>query len=315
MGSIGPKTNEREPNRTSLSSGLPTGAVLESAEGYSIPQAGTTNSDPVDIVMMDAASLGNAICSRRVSCVEVMNAYLDHIENLNPKVNAIVALQERAGLLAQARERDAQVARGESMGPLHGFPHAVKDMQPVKGIRSTSGSPILRDFVPTADSLMVERLRKVGAIIIGKTNTSEFGLGSHTYNPVYGATRNAYDQSRSAGGAVAAAPLWRLLFVCCPLQMAPTMEGACAIRLAGTTSYGRVPRDARDVWLPSMNVLGPMARNVPDLAMLLSVQAGFDPRVPLAIEEDGAIFRRRLERNFKGTRVGMGRRLRRLYAV
>jgi len=152
--------------------------------------------------------------------VEVMNAYLDHIENLNPKVNAIVALQERAGLLAQARERDAQVARGESMGPLHGFPHAVKDMQPVKGIRSTSGSPILRDFVPTADSLMVERLRKVGAIIIGKTNTSEFGLGSHTYNPVYGATRNAYDQSRSAGGSSGGAA------VALALRMLPVADGS-----------------------------------------------------------------------------------------
>jgi len=308
MGSIGPKTNEREPNRTSLSGGLPTGAVLNSAEGYSIPQAGTTNSDPVDIVMMDAASLENAICSRRVSCVEVMNAYLDHIENLNPKVNAIVALQERARLLAQARERDAQLARGESMGPLHGFPHAVKDMQPVKGIRSTSGSPILRDFVPTADSLMVERLRKAGAIIIGKTNTPEFGLGSHTYNPVYGATRNAYDQSRSAGGSSGGAA------VALALRMLPVADGSdyggSLRNPAGwnnvfgfRTSYGRVPRDARDVWLPSMSVLGPMARNVPDLAMLLSVQAGFDPRVPLAIEEDGAIFQRRLERNFKGTRV------------
>jgi hypothetical protein len=182
MVSIGAETNEREPNRSSFRSNLPTGAILDSAEGHFIPQAGSMG--PA-IVMMDAASLENTIRSRRVSCVEVMNAYLDHIENLNPKVNAIVALQDRPGLFAQARECDAQLARGESMGPLHGFPHAVKDMQPVKGIRSTSGSPILKDFVPTADSLMVQRLRKAGAIIIGKTNTPEFGLGSHTYNPVY----------------------------------------------------------------------------------------------------------------------------------
>jgi len=194
------------------------------------------------------------------------------------------------------------------MGPLHGFPHAVKDLQPVKGIRSTSGSPIFKNFVPTADSLMVERLRKAGAIIIGKTNTPEFGLGSHTYNPVYGATRNAYDQSRSAGGSSGGAA------VALALRMLPVADGSdyggSLRNPAGwnnvfgfRTSYGRVPRDARDVWLPSMSVLGPMARSVSDLAMLLSVQAGFDPRVPLAIEEDGAIFQQRLERNFKGTRV------------
>ena len=280
----------------------------DSAEGYSILQAGPTKCSPADIVMMDAASLENVIRSRRVSCVEVMSAYLDHIENLNPKVNAIVALQDRPGLLAQARERDAKLARGESMGPLHGFPQAVKDMQPVKGIRSTSGSPILRDFVPTADSIIVERLRNAGAIIIGKTNTPEFGLGSHTYNPVYGSTRNAYDQSRSAGGSSGGAA------VALALRMLPVADGSdyggSLRNPAGwnnifgfRTSYGRVPRDARDVWLPSMSVLGPMARSVSDLTMLLSVQAGFDPRDPLAIEEDRAIFRQRPERNFKGTRV------------
>src|SRR5262249_58448491 len=109
-------------------------------------------------------------------------AYLDHVERVNPKVNAIVALQDRAGLLAQSRERDAQLARGELMGPLHGLPHAVKDLAPVKGIRMTKGSAILKDFVPSADSAMVARLRAAGAVFIGKTNTPEFGLGSHTFN-------------------------------------------------------------------------------------------------------------------------------------
>ena len=118
MVSIGTETNEREPDRT-FRSRLPTGAVPGSAEEYSIPQAGPTKSGQSDIVMMDAALLEDTIRSRRVSCVEVMNAYLDHIENLNPKVNAIVALQDRPGLLAQARECDAQLARGESIGPLH----------------------------------------------------------------------------------------------------------------------------------------------------------------------------------------------------
>ena len=125
--------------------GAATGAVLASSAAAAPP--------PSDIVMMDARGLSAAIAARRISCVEVMNAFLDHIAAINPRVNAIVALQDRDGLLAQARERDAQVARGEIMGPLHGFPHAVKDLQLVKGIRSTSGSPILKDFIPDHDAL------------------------------------------------------------------------------------------------------------------------------------------------------------------
>src|SRR5450631_1919217 len=115
-----------------------------------------------DIVMLDAIALAGAIRSRRVSCVEVMTAYLDHIDQLNPKVNAIVALQDREALLVQASGRDDQYSRGESLGPLHGFPHAVKDLQAVKGIRTTQGSPILKDCIPLADSPMVERLRRAG---------------------------------------------------------------------------------------------------------------------------------------------------------
>ena len=168
-------------------------------------QAASAPVQPPNIVMLDAVTLADAIRARKVSCVEVITAYLDHIEKLNPRVNAIVAMQDRGRLLAQSEERDRQVARGELMGPLHGFPLAVKDLMPVKGIRMTKGSPILKDFVPDADGIMVERLRNAGAIFIGKTNTPEFGLGSHTYNPVYGPTRNAYDQSRSAGGTAAAA--------------------------------------------------------------------------------------------------------------
>ena len=120
-----------------------------------------------DLVMMDAAALQNSIRTRQASCVEVMAAYLDHIDRINPQVNAIVALQDRAGLLAQADERDVQLARGEAVGPLHGFPLAIKDLQPVKGIPTTHGSPIFSDFVPAADSLVVERMRRAGAIFIG----------------------------------------------------------------------------------------------------------------------------------------------------
>ena len=261
-----------------------------------------------DLVMMNAVTLANIIHSRQASCVEIMTAYLDHIDTINPKVNAIVALQDRPGLLAQARERDNQLARGESMGPLHGFPHAVKDLEPVRGIRTTMGSPILKDFVPTEDGLMVARLRQAGAIFIGKTNAPEFGLGSHTYNPVYGPTLNAYDPSRSAGGSSGGAA------VSLALRMLPVADGSDyggSLRnpagwnnvLGFRPTIGRVPNDAADAWLPSMGIRGPMARNVPDLALLLSVQAGFDSRAPLALEADGSMFERRLGQNIKGKRI------------
>jgi amidase len=258
--------------------------------------------------MMDAVRLADAIRLRQVSCVEVMTAYLDHIDKINPRVNAIVALQGRVSLLAQSEERDKQLARGELMGPLHGFPLAVKDLMPVRGIRMTMGSPILKDFVPEEDGVMVERLRRAGGIFIGKTNTPEFGLGSHTYNPVYGPTRNAYDQTRSAGGSSGGAA------VSLALRMLPVADGTdfggSLRNPAGwnnvfgfRTSMGLVPSNAQDGWFPSMSVVGPMARNVPDLAMLLSIQAGYDARAPLSISGDGSAFRSHLESDLKGKRI------------
>jgi amidase len=258
--------------------------------------------------MMSGLALAEAIWSREVSCVEVMTAYLDHIERLNPRVNAIVALRDRAELLAEAKEKDAQIARGEATGPLHGLPFAVKDLFPVKGMRTTSGSLILKDFVAPADNVMVTRQRKAGAIIIGKTNTPEFGLGSHTYNAVYGATRNAYDQSRSAGGSSGGAA------VALALRMLPLADGSdyggSLRNPAGwnnvfgfRTSFGRIPADGRDAWLPSMGVLGPMARDVRDLALLLSVQSGYDDRVPLSMDASPAIFQGPLETDLKGKRI------------
>jgi amidase len=263
---------------------------------------------PSDIVMMGAQALAGAIRSRKISCVAVMSAYLDHIDAINPKVNAIVALQDHTDLLAQARDRDVQLARGETVGPLHGLPHAVKDLAPVRGIRTTMGSPILKDNVPAADSAMVERLRRAGVIFVGKTNVPEFGLGSNTFNPVYGITRNAYDPSRSAGGSSGGAA------VALALRMLPLADGsdyAGSLRnpagwnnvFGFRTSLGLVPADGRDPFLLTMGVLGPMARSVTDLALLLSVQAGYDARVPLSIAGDGATFGAPLERDFKGTRI------------
>jgi amidase len=258
--------------------------------------------------MLGAIALADAIRARQVSCVEVMSAYLDHIQRINPLVNAIVALRDRDTLLAEAKEKDAHIACGKVTGPLHGLPFAVKDLFPVKGMRTTLGSLVLKDFVAPADSVMVDRLRKAGAIIIGKTNTPEFGLGSHTYNAVYGATRNAYDQSRSAGGSSGGAA------VALALRMLPLADGSdyggSLRNPAGwnnvfgfRTSFGRIPADGRDAWLPSMGVLGPMARDVRHLALLLSVQSGYDDRVPLSMDASPAIFQAPLETDLKGKRI------------
>jgi len=259
------------------------------------------------IIDMDGTALAKAIGNRKISSLEAMNAYLDQIDRLNPKVNAIVALQDREQLQAQARECDAQLAHGRVMGPLHGVPMAIKDLRAVRGIVSTQGSPIFKDYVPTNDSITVARLRSAGAIFVGKTNVPEFGLGSHTYNPVYGVTHNAYDQDHTAGGSSGGAA------VALALKMLPFADGSdtggSLRNPAGwnnvfgfRTSIGRVPTDGADNWLPSMAVIGPMGRSVEDLATLLSVQAGFDTRLPLSI--DGGIdFRSGLHANMKGKRV------------
>jgi amidase len=302
-------SNPIDQNRRAFLSRAASAAVASAIPFEALPKA--MNTPGSDIVTLDGTALSDAIRAKKLSCAEVMRAYLAQMERLNGSVNALVALQDPEQLLQQAKERDAQLARGEYLGPLHGIPHAVKDLQPVKGIRTTQGSPIFKDFVPAADSLMVERLRSAGAIFIGKTNTPEFGLGSHTYNPVYGITRNAYDQSRSAGGSSGGAA------VALALRMVPFADGSDfggSLRnpagwnnvLGFRTSIGRVPRDSHDTWLPSMGVAGPMARNVTDLALLLSVQAGYDPRAPLSIDGDGMLFRRRYEKECKGKRIAWG---------
>ncbi len=263
---------------------------------------------PPSIVAMDALALSRAIKSRQVSCVEVMNATLDHIAALNPWVNAIVSLQDRDVLLQQAKERDAELSRGEYRGWMHGFPQAVKDLTATKGIRTTQGSRIFKDFVPTADAIMVERIKRAGAIIIGKTNTPEFGLGSNTYNDVFGRTLNSYDLSKTSGGSSGGAG------VAVSLRMLPVADGSDhggSLRNPAAwnnvfgfrTSYGRVPSQGLDVFYALMGVQGPMARTIPDLAMLLSVQAGYDARLPLSNRQDPSQFIEPLQRDFKGARI------------
>lgn len=261
-----------------------------------------------DVLMMDATELSAAIRAGHVSSVELMQATLAQIARLNPRVNAIIDLRDGDQLLAEARACDDDLARGHWRGVLHGFPQAIKNLEPVAGVRMTMGSPLLKDFMPPADSIMVERMRKAGAIIIGRTNTPAFGLGSHTYNPVHGTTLNAYDQRFSAGGSSGGAA------VAVALRMLPVADGGDyggSLRnpagwnniFALRPSVGRVPASPRDVWMPGMSVLGPMARNVGDLALLLGMQAGFDARAPQSLDGTLDLSPVALDADVKGKRI------------
>ncbi len=261
-----------------------------------------------ELVMMDALSLSRTIHDREVSCRDVMKTYLDHIEQLNPQVNAIVSPQPRELLLKQASERDDELHRDHSRGWMHGLPHAVKDLVLTKGIRTTLGSP-LADTIPEEDAIFVERLRSHGAILIGKTNTAELGLGSQTCNPVFGTTLNPYDLSKTVGGSsggAAAALALRMLPVADGTDMMGSLRNPAAYSnvLGFRTSHGRVPSAGVELFLGQLSVAGPMARSVADLAMLLSVMAGPDPRAPLSNQQDPSIFTGALQRDFKGTRIG-----------
>ena len=247
------------------------------------------------IVELSAQALSSVIHSGQASCREVMQAYLQRIADVNPRYNAIVSLQDPDQLLRQADERDAQLARGLSMGWMHGMPQAIKDLANTAGIASTLGSPLMRNFVPREDGLLAQRMKAAGCIVVGKTNTPEFGLGSHTFNEVFGVTRNAYAPTRSAGGSSGGAA------VALALRLLPVADGSDFMgslrNPAGWNnvfgmrpSQGRVPMwPAKDAWVSQLGTEGPMARTVTDLARLLDVQAGFDPRAPLSIA-DGARF-------------------------
>ncbi|HKS72206.1 MAG TPA: amidase [Terriglobales bacterium] len=285
------------------------GGVLAASAMLSEANAAPISNHVPELVQMDALELSRAIRAKSVSCREVMTTYLDHIERFNPKVNAMVSLQERAGLMRQAAERDEQLAQGKILGWMHGFPHAVKDLAATKGIRTTWGSPLL-DTVPTEDALFVQRLKRNGVIVIGKTNAPEFGLGSQSYNPVFGTTLNAYDQTKAAGGSSGGAA------VSLALRMVPVADGSDMMGslrnpaafnnvLGFRTSFGRVPSGGKgEMFLETLSTAGPMGRSVTDVAMLLSVMAGPDSRMPFAIEQDPARFTEPLKRDFKGTRLG-----------
>jgi amidase len=287
----------------------------------------------VDICFTDAVDLTRLIRARKLSAVELMTASLARIAQINPLVNGICTLLDEDELLKGARKADERLAGSDPVGPLHGLPHAVKDLVPTAGIRTTYGSPIYKDNVPAEDALIVERLKSAGAIIVGKTNTPEFGAGSQTFNPIFGPTKNPYDLTKTCGGSSGGAAV----SVAC--GMTPVADGSdlggslrnppsfCGV-VGFRPSIGRVP-----VWRPQplissrsgnsqiltfsnpqilkfdLSVDGPIARSVRDVALLLSVMAGPDPRDRAAINEIGSLFRGPLGRDWTGTRIAWSRNL------
>jgi amidase len=260
-----------------------------------------------DVCFATAREMAAALRAGEISARELTQAHLDRIAACNPAVNAVVTLTaERA--LAEAAAADARFAAAEELPPLHGIPMAHKDTHTTAGIRTTKGSPILADNVPDTDELVIERLKRAGAITLGKTNVPEFGAGSHTFNPVFGATRNPYDLGRSAGGSSggAAAALATGMH---PLADGSDMGGslrnpASFCNVVGLRpAPGRVPTWPDEAAYSTMNVRGPMARTVSDVALLLSVMAGPDDRSPIAIDVPGAVFDVGLERDLRGLRV------------
>ena len=254
---------------------------------------------------LTAVDLAARIRRKQVSARDVMAAHIARIERVNPKINAIVTLvADRA--MADAKKADEWQARGGALGPLHGLPVAHKDLVSTAGIRTTYGSPMYKDFVPTTDALIVKRIRAAGAITLGKTNTPEWGAGSNTFNRVFGATVNPYNTAKTVGGSSGgAAAALRCGMV--PIAGGSDTGGSLRNPAAFTNivgfrpSPGRVPDDDGS-WSP-LSTAGPMARTVADVALFLSSMVGPHAPDPLVIHESGATFRAPLARSFKGTRV------------
>jgi amidase len=249
---------------------------------------------PPDICRMSAVQMARLIREGKLSARETLEAHLAHIERVNPKVNAIVTVVADQACQA-ASQADELQAQGKPLGALHGLPTAHKDLQPTKGIRTTFGSRIFKDFVPSWDSPLVRRIKSTGAITLGKTNTPEFGAGSQTYNEVFGATRNPWDLTKTCGGSSGGGAV---ALACHMLPIADGTDLGASLRnpasFCGVVGFrpsaGCVPATGS----APFNVEGPMARSVEDLAFYLSA---------IAEPEARARFSQPLERSFKGMRI------------
>lgn len=259
-----------------------------------------------DVCFQSATALAARIQRGDLSASAVLEIFLARIARINPELNAIVTVVADAAR-AQATKLDA-LPPEPAVRPLHGLPIAIKDLALTRAIRTTFGSPIYRDFVPDVDELFVQRLRHAGAVIIGKTNTPEFGAGSQTFNPVFGATRNPYDRDKTCGGSSGGAAV-ALASGLLPLADGSDLGGslrnpASFCNVVGfRPSPGRVPSWPKQFSSDPLAVHGPMARSVDDVALMLSVMAGPDPRVPISLATPGSVFREPLAADVRGLRL------------
>jgi len=259
------------------------------------------------ICFMSAVEMARLIRTKKMSAREALAAHLKQIELVNPKVNAIVTLVPEMARESAAKADERQ-AHKERLGPLHGLPVAHKDLRETRGIRTTFGSPLYKNYIPTEDDIVVERLRRAGAITIGKTNTPEFGAGSQTFNTVFGATRNPYDLTKTCGGSSGGAAV---ALACGLVPVADGSDTGGSLRnpaafcnvVGFRPSVGRVPNPKTAFAWSTLSTSGCLGRSVADLALVLSTLAGPDARAPLSINESGELFARPLNRNFKGARI------------
>jgi amidase len=267
----------------------------KNSEAKIIGDAHDLTGPETEICFMSAGDMAELIRRKKLSAREVMEAHLKQIARVNPKVNAIVTLVPEEQLMAQAHAADESAAKGNFKGPLHGLPVGVKDLHPTKGIRTTFGSPLHKDDVPSFDCLVVEREKNAGAVVIGKTNVPEWGFGSQTFNPVFGATLNPYDVSKTCGGSTGGGAV---ALACGMVPLADGSDFGGSLRnppnfcnvVGLRPSTGRVPNPPTQLaWFP-FSVAGPVARNISDCAFFLSVLAGFDSRSPISIDQPGAAF-------------------------
>ena len=265
----------------------------------------------MSVTDLTAIELRDALHSRRLSAREAMSGYLTRIDELNPQINAIVSRVEPDAAMQAADLADKKLAAGDAP-PLTGFPLAVKDLADVRGFKTSHGSPLLGKRPAKADCILASRLRAAGGVFIGKTNVPEFGFGSHTFNPVFGTTVNPFDQTRSAGGSSggAAASLASHML---PLADGSDFGGSlrnpasfCGV-VGMRPSVGRIPGEPLQGWTARIGVQGPMARNVRDLGLMMSVIAGFDARDPLSFPDDPSQFSGSFEQSFNGIRVAWTR--------
>lgn len=275
---------------------------------YDTPPVSPAPSSIDSLCESSATTLLEMQRKREVSATEILDAHLARIEAVNPRVNALVTLGDPEALRARAQAIDARWAQGEWQGPLHGLPVSQKDLTATRGVRTTFGSKAFEHHVPEHSALIVRRCDAAGALMIGKSNTPEFGAGSHTFNDVFGMTRNPWDLSKSAGGSsggAAASVVCGMNPLACGSDMGGSLRNPAAWNgvVGLRPSPGRVPR-APDLnaWA-TLGVDGPMARNVEDTALLLSAIAGPSGETATELGETGAMFARPLQRDFRGVRV------------